>query len=134
MTNQNTISSQATASLAAKMFEQGKVENTLSKDKVACLLAEQDEICDPERVCYYDSLELLAEKVRSNSTWSQGEVFVYAGGKDDFVIMKQIAPSSCEMLTITNHGYMDVMTAYGFEQAELVTTVCEHMQGKVNSV
>lgn len=101
----------------------------MSKDEVARLLGEQDEICNPDKVFYYDTLECLVEKVRSNRNWSQGEIFVFAGSKDRFVVMKQIAPDSCEMLTITNQGFMDVMTAYRFEQTELVTAMREHMQG-----
>jgi hypothetical protein len=104
--------------------------NFLGMDAVARLLAEQDEGCNPEHVCYLDSLDALVDKVRSSRCWSLGEVFVFAGGRDEFVVMKQIAPSSCEMLTITNHGYMDVHTAYRYGQAELVNMLRDHMQGK----
>jgi hypothetical protein len=56
-----------------------------------------------------------------------GEVFVFAESKDNFIVMKQIAPSSCEMLTITNYGIQDVLTAYRYDLSDLVETLNGHM-------
>lgn len=95
----------------------------LSENKIRDILATEDEGFNPAKTGYYASVEELAEKVRSAKNWSQGEVFVFAESEDKFVVMKQIAPSSCEMLTITQDGYKDVLTAYRFEQDELVAMV-----------
>lgn len=95
----------------------------LSMDDLSAILSAEDEAFDPDRVGFYPDLESLAEKVRSSEVWSQGEVFVWAASKDEFVVMKQIAPSSCEMLTLTQDGYKDVLTAYRFEQDELLDTL-----------
>lgn len=95
----------------------------LSENKIRDSLANEDEGFNPAKTGYYASVEELAEKVRSAKNWSQGEVFVFAESEDKFVVMKQIAPSSCEMLTITQDGYKDVLTAYRFEQDELVAMV-----------
>lgn len=92
----------------------------LSYERIASILASQDEDCDFGHVAFYGSLEALADKARSSRSWSQGEVFVYAGSEDSFVVMKQIAPASCEMLTITQAGFFDVLTASAFELNALV--------------
>ena len=99
----------------------------LGMDELRAILAAQDESCDPDRVGFYPDLEALAEKVRSSKIWSQGEVFVWAGSNDEFVVMKQIAPSSCEMLTLTQDGYKDVLTASSFDQEELVATLQRYL-------
>jgi hypothetical protein len=95
----------------------------LSENKIRDILANEDEGFNPAKTGYYASVDELAEKVRGTKNWSQGEVFVFAESEDKFVVMKQIAPSSCEMLTITQDGYKDVLTAYRFEQDELVAMV-----------
>ena len=99
----------------------------LSLDKVREILAEQEEVCHPEKIGYYPDIRSLAEKVRSSKIWSQGEVFVYADNNQRFIVMKQIAPSSCEMLTISNTGFQDVLTAYRFELEELIETLNGYM-------
>lgn len=99
----------------------------LSSYQIAALLAELGEQCDPARIGYYDSFEQFVEKVRSSKHWSAGEVFVYAGSLCEYVVMKQIAPSSCEMLTLTNRQYTDVLTAYQFEQEELLQLLRQNM-------
>lgn len=95
----------------------------LSENKIRDILANASEEFNPANTGYYESVEELVEKVRGSKNWSQGEVFVYAESEDKYVVMKQIAPSSCEMLTITQDGYKDVLTAYRFEQDELVAMV-----------
>ena len=100
----------------------------LSMDDLSAILALEDEVCDPAHVGFYPDLESLADKVRSAKNWSQGEIFVWAASKDEFVVMKQIAPSSCEMLTLTQDGYKDVLTAYRFEQDELLDTLRSYLK------
>lgn len=85
------------------------------------LLAKEEEGCNPDRICFYPDLESMVALQRQNKNWSQGEIFVHAASMQRFIIMKQIAPSSCEFLTITHEGYKDVLTAYRFEQDELVS-------------
>lgn len=102
----------------------------LSYERVAAILAEHDEEVSFGHVAFYPSLEALAEKTRGSKNWSQGEVFVFAESPDRFVVMKQIAPSSCEMLTITQAGYHDVLTAYRFELEDLVETLQAAQAGR----
>lgn len=106
----------------------------LSMDELSAILAAEDEDCDPAHVGFYPDLESLAEKVRSSEIWSQGEVFVWAASKDEFVVMKQIAPSSCEMLTLTQDGYKDILTAYRFEQDELLGTLRRYLEDSPGAV
>lgn len=79
-----------------------------------------DEQCDPSRVCYYPDIETMVAQQRQSKHWSQGEIFVFSRSKDHFIVAKQIAPSSCEFLFLTHDGYKDVLTAYRYEQDELV--------------
>ena len=97
------------------------------QEKVARILASEDEICDPRRVCYYPDIETLAKQVRGSKNWTMGEVFVYAESPERFIIMKQVAPSSCEMFTVTQAGFCDVLTGYLFEQVELVELLTEYI-------
>lgn len=92
----------------------------LPPQAVACILKGHDEECDTHRLCYYPSVEVLARQVRSSKHWTMGEVFVYVESASRYIVMKQIAPSSCEMLTITKQGVADVLTAYRYEQDDLV--------------
>lgn len=87
---------------------------------VAAILAAHKEACVPDQVSYYPNLGALADTVRSSKCWAEGEVFVWASAPDRFIIMKQVAPSSCEMLTIAPSGAKDVLTAYRFTSNELV--------------
>lgn len=91
--------------------------------RVAAILASHDERVGEHQVGYYPTLETLAEKVRSNRNWSKGEVFVCDLGNDQFVIMKQIASASCEMMTVSHNGYHEVLTAYRYGQHELVAAL-----------
>lgn len=99
----------------------------LSEAKVAEVLAAQDEGVNAAVGCYA-TLDALADKVRSSRHWARGEIFTFALDDTRFVVMKQIAPSSCEMLTLTHHGYHDVLTAYRFAQQELVETLRGYLQ------
>lgn len=95
-------------------------ETILSREGVVRVLAAENEMCEPSRIGYYNSVPELAERVSGTSNWDQGEVFVFAQSTTRYLILKQIAPSSCEMLTISNHGYHDVLTAYRFNKDTLV--------------
>jgi hypothetical protein len=121
--------------MTAKMHtKQDNFDNhILSRSAVCALLAEQEESCNPDKIGYYTDIQSLAEKVRSSKNWSQGEVFVCAQSDQRFIVMKQIAPSSCEMLTISNSGFQDVLTAYRFELEELVATLDGYMAVKATS-
>ena len=96
-------------------------------ERLQAILAGENETCDPSHVGFYPDLNSLAEKVCGQKNWSQGEVFVFAESADRFVVMKQVAPASCEMLTITQNGFHDVLTAYRFEQDELVQQLTGYM-------
>lgn len=93
---------------------------TLTLEFVREVLARQDEPVSENHMGHYTSISALAEKVRSSKCWTQGEVFCCAIDADRFIVMKQIAPSSCEMLTLTQNGFQDVITAYRYGQDELV--------------
>lgn len=99
----------------------------LSPERIWNILADQDETCDERRVCYYPDIETLARQVRSSKCWTMGEVFVFVESASRFIVMKQIAPSSCEMLTISNAGYCDVLTAYRYSQDDLVAQFNDYM-------
>ena len=105
------------------------IKHALSLDAIRSLLAAHDEGMNPEKVCYYTDIRALAEKVSGSKCWSQGEVFVFCESEERFVVMKQIAPSSCEMLTITNKGFQDVLTAYRYQLDDLVTALLGYMDG-----
>ena len=102
-------------------------ETILSREKVVELLAEHDEICEPSRIGYYPSVEELAERVRGTHNWTMGEVFVFPQSPGKYIIMKQVAPSSCEMLTISQNGYHDVLTAYRFDKDMLISLLEGYM-------
>jgi hypothetical protein len=96
-------------------------------DQVAAILAFHQETCHREQVSYYPSLEALAAQVRSSRCWAEGEVFVWAPTGAEFIIMKQVAPSSCELMTITASGFKDVLTGHAFETAELVAQLRSYL-------
>lgn len=100
----------------------------LTRPQVANLLAAQDEACDPSRVSYYLALGELAATVARSACWAQGEVFVYVKDANRYIVMKQIAPSSCEMLVLSNVGYCDVISANRYDQDELVKALLGYMQ------
>lgn len=91
----------------------------MSAQEVCVRLAASGEASNPDRVRFHTSIQALAEKVRSSRHWEEGEIFVYAESNEEFVILKQVAPASCEMLTLTRSGFKDVLTAYLFDQEEL---------------
>lgn len=91
----------------------------LQPNEVAAILASQDETC-PSTIGYYPSIEALAKTARGQKSWAMDEVFVYAASRKLYLVLKQIAPSSCEMLTITANGVQDVISAYHCSQEELV--------------
>lgn len=92
----------------------------LDHKSIAKILATHGEACSEHQIGHYANLDELAEKVRSNKNWSMGEVFACSLDSGRFVILKQVAPASCEMVTITQNGFHDVLTAYRFGQQELV--------------
>lgn len=94
-------------------------ENMLSRARVKEILAGQDESIDERRICYYPSVEALVMRASGTKNWSSGEVFVYAETPNHFLILCQIAPSSCEMMTLTHNGFHDVVTAYRVAPEEL---------------
>lgn len=100
----------------------------LSDAQVAEVLAAQEEGTNPSKIGRYVTLDALAEKVRSSRHWDQGEIFTCALDDARFVVMKQVAPASCEMLTLTHHGYHDVLTAYRYDQQELVEQLRGYLQ------
>jgi hypothetical protein len=115
------------------LVESHDSEGVLSRLAVADILAGQRESCNPSKIGYYESIEALVEKVIGSKTWSSGEIFVYAQSDDRFVVMKQIAPDSCEMMTVTNRGYQDTLTAYRYTKEILVQDLNEFMDSPVNS-
>ena len=94
---------------------------------VAAILAEQDELLNESQACYYDSVEELVERASGQKNWTQGETFIFASSSTRYVVMKQIAPSSCEMLTLTNAGFLDVFTAYRYPPGDLKLVLERHM-------
>ncbi|WP_432262904.1 hypothetical protein [Cupriavidus sp. TMH.W2] len=98
------------------------------REQVQAVLAAHGESADLSHMLHYASLDHLAETVRGSRHWGQGEIFVCAIDDARFVILKQIAPSSCEMLTLTHHGFHDVLTAYRYEQQALVETLRDYLQ------
>jgi hypothetical protein len=94
-------------------------ELLLPRTAIAQILLDNEEICDMQRIGYYPTLHELVSRASGSRHWSEGEVFVFAEASDRFIVMKQVAPDSCEMLTISNEGFHDVLTAYRFEAAEL---------------
>lgn len=116
-------------------MEQNRGRLELPLQQIREVLAKQGESFDESHVGHYASIDELAEKVRSQKNWSMGEVFSCAIDQDRFLIMKQIAPASCEMLTISQNGYHDVLTAYRFDQAELVAQLSGYagVSGRTNA-
>lgn len=99
----------------------------LTASAVSAVLASHNESCNIEQVSFYPTLEALVDTVRSSNCWAEGEVFVWAPGDTRYIIMKQVAPSSCEMLTISPTGINDVLTAYRFTSEELVAELRRYL-------
>lgn len=108
--------------------------HALTTSVVADILQAHGEICAHEQVCHYSSLAELARRASGSRSWAAGEVFVYAEAEDRFVILKQIAPSGCEMLTITASGIHDVLTAYRFTPQELEAQLSAYLQSPSESL
>lgn len=92
----------------------------MSPEKVIAICAAQGECIRPESIGFYDSIEALAQRAGGSRYWEIGETFVYAGAAGRFLILCQVAPDSCEMMTISQSGFHDVLTASAIEQNELV--------------
>lgn len=92
----------------------------LEFDFVQQVLNRQGEDASEEHVGHYSTIRDLAAMVRQSKCWTQGEVFCCLIDEGRYIIMKQVAPSSCEMLTLTQNGFHDVLTAYRFSEDELV--------------
>ncbi|UDM18936.1 hypothetical protein [Vogesella sp. XCS3] len=102
------------------------LQPALGNAEVARILSSHDEDVDPSKIAHYPSVDDLAEKVRSSGCWGIGETFVCSLDESRYIIMKQIAPSSCEMMTITQNGFHDVLTADCYEQDELVSQLRQY--------
>lgn len=111
------------AALSPSRSDKSEAAFQLPFEMIERLLAKHDEGCDPDRICFYPNIDSMAALQRQNKNWAQGEIFIHARSLDRFVIMKQIAPSSCEFMTITHKGFKDVLTAYRFPQEELVAVL-----------
>lgn len=109
-----------------------KIKGKVSLDaaRVIEIMAVHQETVRAEQIGFYPSLDALAEKVRSSRHWSEGETFVCGPADDQYVIMRQIAPASCEMMTVTQNGFHDVNTAYRYSQDELVRLLQEYVGQK----
>lgn len=93
----------------------------MSPEAVVLRMAQLGERVFPESIGFYDSLNALAEKVRGSKNWEQGETFVYAESEHRYLILCQVAPSSCEMMVASNKGFHDIVTAYRYGQDELTS-------------
>jgi hypothetical protein len=102
----------------------------LSPDQVSAVLASHNESFSAEQLSYYPSLETLAATVRGSRSWAEGEIFVWAPSATVYVILKQVAPSSCELMTITPTGYQDVLTGWKFETADLVAQLRAYLDSQ----
>lgn len=100
---------------------------SLNASQIVAIMASHAEVVRTSQLGIYESLDALAEKVRSSRNWTQGETFACGLSDGRFVIMKQVAPASCEMLTFTQNGFHDVLTAYRFTQDELVQQLQQYI-------
>ena len=104
------------------IYNPSNTEIRLKPDAVRVVLAAEGESC-PECVGYYGSLQELTMKMCGSKHWAMGEVFVFAESDSRFIVMKQVAPSSSEWLTLTAKGYEDVLSANLFTPQELEATL-----------
>lgn len=74
-------------------------------------LAAHDLVADHSQVHRYPTVEALAEKAAGSRMWAMGETFAVCED-ERFVIVHQLAPSSCEMAIVSHNGWHDVVTAY----------------------
>lgn len=102
--------------------------NELDHARVIEIMKSYGEVVRATQIGFYCSLDALAQKIRGSRQWTMGETFVYAPSDSEFVIMKQVAPASCEMMTFTQNGYHDVLTGYRFGQEELVAQLHSYLE------
>jgi|SRR5690554_108294 len=106
----------------------------LPKRDVQDILFNENHNVHADCIHYYPSLDSLAETARGSKNWSMNQTFVYAASPDEFVILCQVAPASCEMMVITQNGFHDVLTAYRYGQDELVEQLRDYLEGNSPSV
>lgn len=98
----------------------------LDAARVIAIMAGHGETVRVSEIGFYPTVEALAEKVRSSRNWTAGETFACDLSEGRYVIMRQVAPASCEMVTVSHNGFHDVLTAYRFSQDELVRQIQEY--------
>lgn len=106
--------------MLTERYALANMERMLPRGRVIERVRSCDEGCSRESIGYYRSIDALAEKVRSSRNWSRGETFVWVASADEYVILTQVAPASCEMLVVLPKGAEDVLTAYRFSREDLV--------------
>ena len=84
--------------------------------------------CSQTSIRYYADLESLTSTVRSSRNWNLGETFVWVSSQTEYVILTQVAPASCEMMVVTPTGVEDVISAYRFEQDELIDKLLGYVE------
>lgn len=82
---------------------------------------------NPDRVGHYASVASMVNLMCGSRCWSQGETFCHMANDHQWVVAQQIAPSSCEMMIITQNGFLDVVTAYRVDASALEHTILQHM-------
>ncbi|MGF6440093.1 hypothetical protein [Paraburkholderia youngii] len=107
---------------------QHKQQATAALDaaRVIAIMEGHGQTVRESQIGFYPTPEALAEKVRSSRNWSAGETFACDLSDGRYVIMRQVAPASCEMVTVSHNGFHDVLTAYRFSQDELVRQIQEY--------
>jgi hypothetical protein len=95
-------------------------ERLLSPQEVVAHVCACGESCSVGSIGYYRSIDMLAAKVRSSRHWAYGETFVWAASPEQYLVLSQIAPDSCELMAVTPAGIKDVVTGYRFSQEDLV--------------
>lgn len=116
-------STNARATIVDNMPALNCSEAHLPPATVASILAALHESCNVGCIGYYHDLRALVERTSGSKHWDEGAVFVFASSPNSFIIMKQVAPASCEMLTVSNTGYQDVITAYRYQPEALEQTL-----------
>ncbi|CAG9184133.1 hypothetical protein LMG32289_05525 [Cupriavidus pampae] len=99
----------------------------LSDAQIAAVLAAQGEGMSPAKVGRYPTLDALVARAGGSRHWAEGEIFSFALDDTRFVVMKQIAPASCEMMTFTQNGFHTVLSAYRYTPQELADALMGYM-------
>ena len=102
----------------------------LDAARVIAIMAGHGESVRQSQIGFYPSPDALAEKVRSSRNWEEGETFACDLSEGRYVIMRQVAPASCEMVTVSHNGFHDVLTAFRFSQEELVRQIEDYCAGR----